>query len=218
MKLVDNNAMGIYVDAEFIKTLTTPELVDAEINRVSMGDFEPVRRDNNTVVPPDEYIQYLNIRRGQLYTQLEQQLHARNTQSHTIVANNELIDAGTPAALDTELAELKLKVMRQDDIIKRLLDVAKRGTDSNNDHGFVTHDDNVYYDGVLPDGDSGTAAIKGPLREYIKSISGDRKISEFINTAVARGLLGDDRARVEIDNFYGEGTFDEFLVSLGGES
>lgn len=73
MKLLKNGELGIYIDTSHVKSLNTVELIDKEINNVTLGNFDPVARENNTVVDPSDYIDFLQLRKSQLVQALKQQ-------------------------------------------------------------------------------------------------------------------------------------------------
>lgn len=217
MKLVDNGTMGVLVDTDVVETLNTPEAIDNEINRITLGDYDVVVRDNNNVVDPQEYVDYLEQRKQSITTNsvsseaLDEPIHESITE--------DAVEA-TEAVSDNEIELLKVQLERQQSVIKRLLTVAKRAqADDESAHELL--DDNAFQQVVyvhdIPEADKlGSVSVKGPLREIIHELSGDNAISVIGNAAMARGILGDARAKELIDDLYHEGQYQEFLDSLGG--
>ena len=122
-----------------------------------------------------------------------------------------------------EIDELKKQLQDSAMIIQKLLRIVK---DKAEEEESQAHADehisseiktNPVYNGELNmSASSAMASIKGAFRDIVKNMDPDRKPSDFINVAVARGLLGDDRARLIVDELYTEGVYDDFLERLGG--
>lgn len=91
------------------------------------------------------------------------------------------------------------------DVKQAINDVKSKYTDKNS----------IFYTHMPTKNDTrGNASIIGGLRDTIKDISGDRKQSDFVNVAIARGLLGDTLAKQYIDSEYGEGMYQDFIDAL----
>lgn len=85
----------------------------------------------------------------------------------------------------------------------------------NNVKSKYANKNSIFYTHMPSKSDSrGNASINGGLRDTIKNISGNRKQSDFVNVAIARGLLGDTLAKKYIDSEYGEGMYQSFIDAL----
>ena len=239
MKLVENGNLGIYVDTEHLKTLMTVDAIDAELDALSLGEIEPVYRDNDTVVDAKEYAEFLKARRLEIEA-AQKVVHAKPI----TVPNDKKVEidlpdthdkkveinlSDTPDKGDTDLEiDLALQLQHKDDIIARLLAVAKNAkvhekttVESDGQVDKLESEQTnkmVFYTGEIPEGGKGTMAIKPPLRGILLSIMGVLNIdsiSEVGNTIIARGLLGDVRAKDLIDDIYGDGHYDKIIESFG---
>jgi hypothetical protein len=286
MKLLKNGELGIYIDTSHVKSLNTVELIDKEINNVALGNFDPVARENNTVVDPSDYIDFLQLRKSQLVQALKQQTVSVKKSSNvrpSAVASKDNIPSATaskgnapsattlkdniPSATASkgnspnEIDVLKKQLQHSTMIIKKLLElsnanVAEEAETSNanvaeevetsnanvaedaetsnanlaeeaeTSNANVAEDTethisseikaNPVYNGELNMlASPANASIKGVFRDIIKNMDPDRKPSDFINVAVAIGLLGYDRARLIINELYNEDLYDKFLERLG---
>lgn len=239
MKLVRNGEMGVLVNQADITKLTTPKAIEDEINRITLGDYEVVRRDHNTVVAPEEYIAYLN---GLLASAKEKsnkpadQTDTTPDQSAPAGQTDSASDQPTPAddilIPDEDKLDVEAGLRQRDQIIEQLLKVAKAEQKRANDAEVklntaiseieVADAENkatepVYYEGSVPESEHrATATIKEPLAELLRIVYGGSKISLFANIAVARGLLGDARAETLIDSIYDEGAYSKFVEALKG--
>lgn len=226
MKLLKNGELGIYVNSTYVESLNTVALLDDEINNVVLGNFDPVPREDDTVVDPNEYIEFLKLRRSQLIDTLKQ--HVSSESLRNKVSNS------TQSDLTNEVADLKKQLHHSTMIIKKLMELAKADVaedvaeDVSEDVAEDVAEDaeihisskikaNPIYNSELNmSASSANAFIKGVFRDIIKNMDPDGKPSDFINVAVARGLLGDDRARLIIDELYDEDMYDKFLERLEG--
>lgn len=226
MKLVSNGTLGLLVNPEKIDTFVTLKSIDDEINRVNLMDFTPIIRDTDKkidmVVEPEDYVAYLENRRKELLAIKKEQSEQAKTvekpkveekEQAYIGPTNEQKISNHESSLNIDSpersknADLLLELKRKDDIIKRLLTVAKQLKDEQN-VGF--------YKGKLPDnGQNGSIAINGSLRDVLQYLAGNRHISPMGNCAIARGILGDVKAREFIADLYDESTYQSFLDVLG---
>lgn len=272
MKLLKNGELGIYIDLSHVEGLNTIELLDEEINKVALGNFDPVAREDDTVVAPSDYIEFLQLRKSQLISALKQQtvfvenpspvsdknpstVSDKNLSTDTVenpstdtvenpstvsVENPSTVSVENPSTVSVEnpstvspsdsnvnssneIDELKKQLQDSAMIIQKLLRIVK---DKAEEEESQAHADehisseiktNPVYNGELNmSASSAMASIKGAFRDIVKNMDPDRKPSDFINVAVARGLLGDDRARLIVDELYTEGVYDDFLERLGG--
>lgn len=214
MKLLKNGELGIYVDSTYVESLNTVALLDDEINNVVLGNFDPVPREDDTVVDPNEYIEFLKLRRSQLIDTLKQ--HVSSESLHNKVSNS------TQSDLTNEVADLKKQLHHSTMIIKKLMELAKADVAEDVAEDAEIHISSkikanpIYNSELNMSASSANAFIKGVFRDIIKNMDPDGKPSDFINVAVARGLLGDDRARLIIDELYDEDMYDKFLERLEG--
>lgn len=205
MKLVANNEIGLLVDANKIDKLTTIDAIDNEITRIKLTDYMPIKRDTDngvdTVVEPEEYLAYLQSRRDELI-RLEA-LQKNNDEQ--IKAPKPDLNVDSPER--SKNADLLLELKRKDDVISRLLSVAKK----------LKSEQNVgFYEGDLPqENKNGSIAINSSLRILLQQFAGDRHISAMGNCAIARGILGDVKAQEFITDLYDETTYKSFLDALG---
>lgn len=211
IKILNNGEIGIEVSMEHIQTLNTVDSVDAELNKVSLGGYEPVVRDGNPVVGPAEYLEYLKGRK------LELLAVARQTQTVHPAPVIQPRSPLKPEVSDNEslmMAEMK----RKDEVIGRLLSYAKSIDASESSCGVDGPIvDVVYYDGELSsEGTAGNVSVKAPLRNALIDLVGSNKISEYANIAIARGLLGEVAAEEYVTDTYGDGVYEKFLESVGG--
>lgn len=220
MKLVQNGKMGILVNQADITKLTTSKAIEDEINRITLGDYEVVVRDHNTVVEPEEYIMYLN----ELLTAVKAK--SDKTSEQTVAASNQPMPADDIPIPDDDKLDVEVGLRQRDQIIERLLKVAKkaqkRADAAEAKLEALAENETaapVYYEGSVPESEHrATATIKEPLAELLRVIYGGSKISLFANIAVARGLLGDARAENVIDSIYDEGTYSKFIEALKGDT
>lgn len=193
MKLVKNGEIGVLVDASYIETLKTPESIEDEIVRITLSDFDPVVRDNNTVVDPLEYVDYLNQRKQSVMAkQVERPIIPT---PKPVVVTDTNTNTNTNTNTDSKALGLELEIERRNVMIAKLLKIAKASGSNTN---------------------GGNTSIKGPIRSVIVNVSNGQKVSVFANIAMARGLFSDDKARELSDELYGEGMYDLFLKNLGG--
>lgn len=208
MKLVKNGEIGVLVDASYIETLKTPESIEDEIVRITLSDFDPVVRDNNTVVDPLEYVDYLNQRK--------QSVMAKQVERSIIPTPKPVEVTNT----DSKALGLELEIERRNVVIAKLLKIAK-SSESNTTNVVETLEESepVFYNGTIDyEFNGGNTSIKGPIRSVIVNVSNGQKVSVFANIAMARGLFSDDKARELSDELYGEGMYDLFLKNLGGNA
>lgn len=263
MKLLKNGELGIYIDTSHVKSLNTVELIDKEINNVALGNFDPVARENNTVVDPSDYIDFLQLRKSQLVQALKQQTvsvkkssnvrpsaatskgnspsaatskgnipsaTASKGNSPSATASKDNIPSATASKGNSpnEIDVLKKQLQHSTMIIKKLLELSNANvaeevetSNANVAEDTETHISseikaNPVYNGELNMlASPANASIKGVFRDIIKNMDPDRKPSDFINVAVAIGLLGYDRARLIINELYNEDLYDKFLERLG---
>ena len=271
MKLLKNGELGIYIDLSHVEGLNTIELLDEEINKVALGNFDPVAREDDTVVAPSDYIEFLQLRKSQLISALKQQtvsvenpspvsdknpstVSDKNLSTDTVenpstdtvenpstvsVENPSTVSVENPSTVSVEnssavspsdsnvnssneIDELKKQLQDSAMIIQKLLRIVKDKAEEESQAHADEHisseiKTNPVYNGELNmSASSAMASIKGAFRDIVKNMDPDRKPSDFINVAVARGLLGDDRARLIVDELYTEGVYDDFLERLGG--
>lgn len=264
MKLLKNGELGIYIDTSHVKSLNTVELIDKEINNVALGNFDPVARENNTVVDPSDYIDFLQLRKSQLVQALKQQTVSvkkssnvrpsataskgnvpsaaaskDNSPSATASKDNSPSATASKDNSPNEIDVLKKQLQHSTMIIKKLLELSNANaaedtelSNANAAEEVETSNANVaedaethisseikanpVYNGELNMlASPANASIKGVFRDIIKNMDPDRKPSDFINVAVAIGLLGYDRARLIINELYNEDLYDKFLERLG---
>lgn len=210
MKLLKNGELGIYVNSTYVESLNTVALVDDEINNVVLGNFDPVPREDDTVVDPNEYIEFLKLRRSKLIDTLKQ--HVSSESLRNKVSNS------TRSDLTNEVADLKKQLHHSTMIIRKLMELAKADVaeDAEIHISSKSKANPIYNSELNMSASSANAFIKGVFRDIIKNMDPDGKPSDFINVAVARGLLGDDRARLIIDELYDEDMYDKFLERLEG--
>ncbi len=214
MKLLKNGELGIYVNSTYVESLNTVALLDDEINNVVLGNFDPVPREDDTVVDPNEYIEFLKLRRSQLIDTLKQ--HVSSESLRNKVSNS------TQSDLTNEVADLKKQLHHSTMIIKKLIELTKNKVSEDVAEDAEIHISSkikanpIYNSELNMSASSANAFIKGVFRDIIKNMDPDGKPSDFINVAVARGLLGDDRARLIIDELYDEDMYDKFLERLEG--
>ena len=210
MKLLKNGELGIYVNSTYVESLNTVALLDEEINNVVLGNFDPVLRKDDTVVDPNEYIEFLKLRRSKLIDTLKQ--HVSSESLRNKVSN------GTQSDLTNEVADLKKQLHHSTMIIRKLMELAKADVaeDAEIHISSKSKANPIYNSELNMSASSANAFIKGVFRDIIKNMDPDGKPSDFINVAVARGLLGDDRARLIIDELYDEDMYDKFLERLEG--
>lgn len=210
MKLLKNGELGIYVDSDYVESLNTVELLDEELNNVALVNFEPVARDNDTVVDPSDYMDYLKSRRAALIRQQSRPVISpvSNTTNKSVSKTN------TPSHTSDEVIVLKQQLQHSAMIIKKLMGIAKSQSDAIN-ASTVNKQSSIVYSGELDMSVApANASIKGVFRGVIKDISPENKPSDFINVAVARGLLGDTAAKLIIDGLYHPGMYNDFLNRL----
>lgn len=219
MKLVRNGDMGVLVNQADIAKLTTPNAIEDEIDRVTLGDYEPVHRDHDTVVAPEEYIKYLNGLLATVKATLD-----KSPKQAVVAAPAQLMPANNIPVPDEHELDVEAALYRRDQIIEQLLEVAKneqkraKDAEAKLESVIAETAEPVYYKGSVPENDDlATASIKPPLSEILRIIYGDHKISLFANIAIARGLLGDARAENLIDSMYDEGTYSRFIEALKGD-
>ena len=243
MKLLKNGELGIYIDTSHVKSLNTVELIDKEINNVALGNFDPVARENNTVVDPSDYIDFLQLRKSQLVQALKQQTVSvkkssnvrpsataskGNAPSATTSKDNIPSATASKGNSPNEIDVLKKQLQHSTMIIKKLLELSNANVaeEAETSNANVAEDTethisskikaNPVYNGELNMlASPANASIKGVFRDIIKNMDPDRKPSDFINVAVAIGLLGYDRARLIINELYNEDLYDKFLERLG---
>lgn len=210
MKLLKNGELGIYVNSTYVESLNTVALLDDEINNVVLGNFDPVPREDDTVVDPNEYIEFLKLRRSKLIDTLKQ--HVSSESLRNKVSNSPQSD------LTNEVADLKKQLHHSTMIIRKLMELAKADVaeDAEIHISSKSKANPIYNSELNMSASSANAFIKGVFRDIIKNMDPDGKPSDFINVAVARGLLGDDRARLIIDELYDEDMYDKFLERLEG--
>ena len=214
MKLLKNGELGIYVNSTYVESLNTVALLDDEINNVVLGNFDPVPREDDTVVDPNEYIEFLKLRRSKLIDTLKQ--HVSSESLRNKVSNS------TQSDLTNEVADLKKQLHHSTMIIRKLMELAKADVAEDVAEDAEIHISSkskanpIYNSELNMSASSANAFIKGVFRDIIKNMDPDGKPSDFINVAVARGLLGDDRARLIIDELYDEDMYDKFLERLEG--
>lgn len=210
MKLLKNGELGIYVNSTYVESLNTVALLDDEINNVVLGNFDPVPREDDTVVDPNEYIEFLKLRRSKLIDTLKQHVSSES------LRNN--VSTSTQSDLTNEVADLKKQLHHSTMIIKKLMELAKADVaeDAEIHISSKIKANPIYNSELNMSASSANAFIKGVFRDIIKNMDPDGKPSDFINVAVARGLLGDDRARLIIDELYDEDMYDKFLERLEG--
>lgn len=214
MKLLKNGELGIYVNSTYVESLNTVALLDDEINNVVLGNFDPVPREDDTVVDPNEYIEFLKLRRSKLIDTLKQ--HVSSESLRNKVSNSPQSD------LTNEVADLKKQLHHSTMIIRKLMELAKADVaedvaeDAEIQISSKSKANPIYNSELNMSASSANAFIKGVFRDIIKNMDPDGKPSDFINVAVARGLLGDDRARLIIDELYDEDMYDKFLERLEG--
>ena len=129
MKLLKNGELGIYVNSTYVESLNTVALLDEEIDNVVLGNFDPVLRKDDTVVDPNEYVEFLKLRKSQLIRALEQHASSeslgnkvsKSTQSDLI---NEVSDS-TQSDLINEISDLKKQLNHSKMIIKKLMELVK---------------------------------------------------------------------------------------------
>lgn len=233
MELVRNGEMGVLVNKDDIAKLTTPNVIEDEIDRITLGDYEPVYRDHDTVVAPEEYIKYLN---GLLAT-VKAKLDKSPKQAvvvavpdqpmpadQTDTTSEQPMPSNNIPVSDEHGPDVEAALYRRDQIIEQLLEVAKnkqkraKDAEAKLESVLAETAEPVYYEGSVPENaDLATASIKPPLSEILRIIYGDHKISLFANIAIARGLLGDTRAETLIDSMYDEGTYSKFIEALKGD-
>lgn len=214
MKLLKNGELGIYVDTSYVESLNTVGLLDDEINNVALGNFDPVARENDTVVEPSEYIEFLQLRKSQLMHALKQQ---------TVSVKKSTVSPSASKGNSTnEIDALKKQLHHSTMIIRKLMELAKADVAEDVAEDAEIHISSeikanpIYNSELNMSASSANAFIKGVFRDIIKNMDPDGKPSDFINVAVARGLLGDDRARLIIDELYDEDMYDKFLERLEG--
>lgn len=78
MKLVENGTPGILVDMDHIRSMVTTDAIDAELNRIGTGSIDMVIRDHDTVVSPDEYMNFLTDRRQKIQAMPEKAIVDQN--------------------------------------------------------------------------------------------------------------------------------------------
>ena len=210
MKLLKNGELGIYVNSTYVESLNTVALLDDEINNVVLGNFDPVPREDDTVVDPNEYIEFLKLRRSKLIDTLKQ--HVSSESLRNKVSNSPQSD------FTNEVVDLKKQLHHSTMIIRKLMELAKADVaeDAEIHISSKSKANPIYNSELNMSASSANAFIKGVFRDIIKNMDPDGKPSDFINVAVARGLLGDDRARLIIDELYDEDMYDKFLERLEG--
>lgn len=209
MKLLKNGELGIYVNSTYVESLNTVALLDDEINNVVLGDFDPVPREDDTVVDPNEYIEFLKLRRSQLIDTLKQHVSSESLRNK--------VSTSTQPDLTNEVADLKKQLHHSTMIIKKLMELTKNKVSEEISHSEL--ENSLFYTGEL--NMSATpmiASIDGVFMDIINNMVHDIDPSDFINVAVARGLLGDARARLIIDDLYAEGMYTKFSERLEGPS
>lgn len=207
MKLLKNGELGIYVNSTYVESLNTVALLDDEINNVVLGNFDPVPREDDTVVDPNEYIEFLKLRRSQLIDTLKQHVSSESLRNK--------VSTSTQPDLTNEVADLKKQLHHSTMIIKKLIELTKNKVSEEISHSEL--ENSLFYTGEL--NMSATpmiASIDGVFMDIINNMVHDIDPSDFINVAVARGLLGDARARLIIDELYDEDMYDKFLERLEG--
>ena len=207
MKLLKNGELGIYVNSTYVESLNTVALLDDEINNVVLGNFDPVPREDDTVVDPNEYIEFLKLRRSQLIDTLKQHVSSESLRNK--------VSTSTQSDLTNEVADLKKQLHHSTMIIKKLMELTKNKVSEEISHSEL--ENSLFYTGEL--NMSATpmiASIDGVFMDIINNMVHDIDPSDFINVAVARGLLGDARARLIIDDLYDEDMYDKFLERLEG--
>ena len=207
MKLLKNGELGIYVNSTYVESLNTVALLDDEINNVVLGNFDPVPREDDTVVDPNEYIEFLKLRRSKLIDTLKQHVSSESLRNK--------VSTSTQPDLTNEVADLKKQLHHSTMIIKKLMELTKNKVSEEISHSEL--ENSLFYTGEL--NMSATpmiASIDGVFMDIINNMVHDIDPSDFINVAVARGLLGDARARLIIDDLYDEDMYDKFLERLEG--
>ena len=139
MKLLKNGELGIYVNSTYVESLNTVALLDDEINNVVLGNFDPVPREDDTVVDPNEYIEFLKLRRSQLIDTLKQ--HVSSESLRNKVSNS------TQSDLTNEVADLKKQLHHSTMIIKKLMELTKNKVSEEISHSEL--ENSLFYTGEL---------------------------------------------------------------------
>lgn len=137
MKLVPYGELGIPCSQEYLASLTTSDKINKEIDKISLSDYEPVTRteDNNDVVEPQSYIEWLNNRLDelkQLEAEKQAQIEAQKKQQEEEQKANILEFKETSntqeeykSLTQEEYQSLILKLQQKDALIERLLKYAQ---------------------------------------------------------------------------------------------
>lgn len=119
-----------------------------------------------------------------------------------------------PAQIDESKIELPLR--ERDELIQRLLLAGKKARNEALElRQQMNQASAPLLAPQLPEtSQASNASIKGPLSGLLHKLSGGRKISQLANLAIARGLFGDAQAATLCDDWYGDGTYAEFLAFM----
>lgn len=129
MKLVPYGELGVPCSQEYLASLTTSDKINKEIDKISLSDYEPVTRteDNNDVVEPQSYIEWLNNRLDelkQLEAEKQAQIEAQKKQQEEEQKAN-ILEFKETSNTQEEYQSLILKLQQKDALIERLLKYAQ---------------------------------------------------------------------------------------------
>lgn len=221
MKLVEIGGYGYLVDPKALAQLKTVAEVDEQLNQLAAGLVDPVERTSKEqrVVDGNSYVQYLGQLKASIEAKKQRELKQaqQNTQQARVAkqaSGKDLPKTKTDGDVLRIQAKMNDEIAKRDDIIARLLKFAKEAQSAKPEVEAPK-----VYTGAMPQV-AGPEALSlasntGSLLQVLADGDTD-KMKAFGNAAILRGIVGDDQAKLIIDNDFGEGTFDSFLNVLGG--
>lgn len=221
MKLVEIGGYGYLVDPKALAQLKTVAEVDEQLNQLAAGLIDPVERTSKDqrVVDGQSYVQYLGDLKASMVAKKQRELKQAQQDTQQARVRKQATSKDLPKTkVDGDVLRLQAKmddeIAKRDDIISRLLKFAKEAQSAN-----ATAELPNVFSGEMPQvagpESLSLASNAGSLLQVLADGDVD-KMKVFGNAAILRGIVGDDQAKLIIDNDYGEGTFDSFLDVLGG--
>lgn len=221
MKLVEIGGYGYLVDPKALAQLKTVAEVDEQLNQLAAGLIDPVERTSKEqrVVDGQSYVEYLGNLKASMEAKKQRELKLAQQNTQQARTKKQATGKDLPKTkVDGDVLRIQAKmddeISKRDDIIARLLKFAKEAQSNK-----MTVESPKAFTGIMPQvaGPESLSLISnsGSLLQVLADGDAD-KMKTFGNAAILRGILGDAQARLIVDNDYGDGTFNEFLESLGG--
>lgn len=220
MKLVEIGGYGYLVDPKALAQLKTVDEVEEQLNQLAAGLIDPVERTSKEqrVVDGQSYVEYLGKLKASMEAKKQKDLkhtqQGTQTRAKKQATKNDLPKTKVDGDVLRMQAKMDDEIAKRDDIIARLLKFAKEAQSSK-----AKVEEPKAYTGEMPQvaGPEALSLVSnaGSLLQVLADGDTDR-MKAFGNAAILRGILGDAQARLIVDNDYGDGTFNQFLDSLGG--